>query len=477
MGLLVIGWLLTRVLKYQTVETNALTRYLWYCYYIFEALLPLGMLRIATLVGAGGGKRKVPAWFWAAGACDLALAALVMTNDLHGLMFKLDVSAPGWSATGNYSYGVLYYALIVVLLLQIVGGIVLMFAKARHSPRRFGAVFPFAFTAALAAYIAGYALRVPAVIETDSTLYICAYALLFLELCLDGGQIPVNTRYRALFKNAGLNLQITDGDGNVVFAPDDAGAPTGENTLPRKTKIAGGFAVWQEDVTAINRLKAEIAASNLEAEAANALLSREAVEKERDARAKARLELYAAFEQEIAPYERRLNEMLDAIPEGEAERAVYIGAAAVLVCYIKRRCYFLSLELGGTRAVPFNEYVVYIDELVELARLSGKTCLARCGLMGKLELRRARLFYDVWASLLEWSISNGEQRIVLQTVSENGRLAMKISASGNAMRYALPGKAAREIREAGGTFWKEDDEALGLAVLCLSFPEGGGGDA
>ena len=482
MGILIIGWVATRYVKYELIDFDGLAGYLWYVYYIFEVLLPLCVVRIASLIGAAEEKRRAPPWFKALCALNVALAALVMTNDFHSLAFKLDMGPSGW--TGDYSYGVLYYIIMAVLVCELILGIALIFARIKHSPRRFGVVFPLLFITALVVYCVGYSLRIPVFYESDMTLVICILAMLFIEVCLRAGQIPVNTRYRELFKNAGLKLQITDDCGGSIFAsngaePVEAGqwellkdsedsVQAGENTLLLKNRISGGYAVWQEDISFINKLREEIAASNNEIEAANALLAGEARSKEQRARNLVRKEFYDLYESEIEEHERRLAGLL------ETEN---LKEAALLSCYIKRKSYFLYIGLEGRETLSVNELVVYIDEMAELARLAGIGCLTYSGLTGDVGRSEAMLFYDFWAALLEWAVSCGMDEIILNTLSENHRLVMRAVAPFGARDFELPEKTARDIGAAGGAFEKTEDKDIGFTVLRLSLPERGGRDA
>jgi hypothetical protein len=506
MGVVIAGWILIHLLKWQTYDETVLGRYLWFSYYIFEMILTLGLLRIASLIGAGGGNNKNPKWFLALCAYSLILGGLIMTNDLHNLMFKLDLSQPGWSSTGVYGYGVLYYVFLASLLTEMVGGIVLMFIKVTHSPRRAGVIFPLIFTAILITYIVGYDLNIPFFAKSDITLILCLFAMIFLEICIRAGQLPVNTNYRLLFQNAGLNLQITDDSGNSVFASNDVeplnrdqwsafqfgvngsgameteargGNPPervqdvvriDENILLRRNKVAGGYAVWREDVTVINRLLADIEASNRELEAINELLSGEAKSKEQAVRTNTRLAIYAAFEKDIAAHEKRLAEMLESTSAENAKYAESMKKAAILTCYIKRRSYFQSMVMEDRKSVTFNEFVVYIDEMAELARLAGIQCLTYCNLTGEIGLSQVMLFYDFWASLLEWAATNYSDGIVLQTISGDGRIMMRLRMSDVSLRYQLPGHIEEKVGSEGGLFEKITDTE-NLAVLRLSFPE------
>jgi len=499
---LLVAWQLTRVLKYQFIDENTLTRYLWYGYYVFQSLLACCLVRVATLIGAGGdGGRgvsgvsggsgsvsgvsgssgaggsgsgsvsggsggRLPKWFRAVFAANLLLAGLALTNDLHGMMFTLDIKKPGWS--GDYGYGALYFVVMAALLLQLIGSIIIMFVKNKHNPRRFGGILPLALSAALITYIAGYVLRIPVFAESDLTMVICAFALIFFELCIRAGQIPVNTHYRGLFRGAGLNMQIMDMGGGCVyasdgFAPIDArtweklmggGDPVqiDEDTLLVKNEISGGYAVWREDVSLINKIRAETAASCAEIEAANALLSREAKERGRDALIKTQVELYTAFEEDVAAYERQLAGLLSRVPAGEPERNAYMRGVAGLVCFIKRRCNFLALSLGGAETITAGEYMLYIDELSGLMRAAGIQCLTYCTLSAGIRLRRAMLFYELFYLTAEWALTNGGHGLVAQTLCEGGGLTMKLAASGNAMNFRLPERMLDEIRVANGIF-------------------------
>ncbi|MCL2158642.1 MAG: hypothetical protein FWH48_04465 [Oscillospiraceae bacterium] len=497
---LLVGWALVRYIKYELVDENALVRYLWYAYYFFEACLPLSMLRIASLIGSDFKNAHLPRWFFALCATNLFLVGLVFTNDLHGLVFELDLSVPGWS--GDYGHGFLFFVIAATLLSELLGAIALMFAKTRHSPRRFGVIFPICFVWALAAYIAGYVARVPFFVESDIVILYCAFALLFLELCIRTGHIPVNVNYRRLFLNVGNKLQITDNDGNLAFASSDAeplekwlwdaltksegGAPLqslqiDKNTLLRKNKIAGGYALWQEDISAINETRAKIEAANLELEFSNNLLSKNAQLEERAMRVRLRSELFSALDEAMASCRQRFDEMLDlAAVSDSSEQRELVGTAAVLVCYTKRRLNFMFMKLGANEAIALGDFGAYMDELAEIAKLTGIECLISCGQKGKLSLSCAALFYDLFNSVLEWSAANQCKKIMLQIVFENGRIAAKLLMYHAAIGYEPPGALAGEFAAAGGVFEKEDLEDM--AGVCLSFldkdySEGGEGYA
>ncbi|NLT57984.1 MAG: hypothetical protein GXX99_03380 [Clostridiales bacterium] len=484
-GLLIAAWLLFRVLKYQLIGSWVLTRYIWYGFYLAEAGLLLAMLRIASLTGSGPEPRPAPRWFLGACALNAALVALVLTNDLHGLMFVLDRSAP--DGTGNYGYGPLYFVVMACFLLELLASVGILFRKTKDSPRRHAVVVPLALIAALAAYSAGYAARIPVFFESDMTMVACVFALLFLECCMFAGQMPANRHYRRLFQNARMKLRITDEEGRPMLASGDAD-PSGETGgadpspfpadgggLLLKSAIAGGYAEWRPDITAIQRLKAEIEASNLRLAAGGEFLSRLAQVREQAAQTNALIKINAAFEADIALHQQRLDQMLRAMQSEEGRRGASIGIAALLICYIKRRCNLLFLEMGGSTTLPAGEAAAYLDELTEIARLAGVECLTACRLSREIGLRDATLFYDFFGSVLEWAAVHQCKKIILGTECDQNRTVMKLLLGRRGLDYALSERVSDEVCAAGGQFEKEDLEDM--AGLRLSLPKGGVRDA
>ena len=479
MALIIFSWIIIRVLKYQINDETALTRYLWYSFYIFQGFLPLCAVRIASLIGTGGENIKIPKWFLMLCAFNTLLIGFVFTNDLHGLTFKLNISEPGWS--GNYGYGVFYYIVMIALLMEIICAIIIMFAKTKESPGRFVIVFPFIFIAALIIYITGYALRVPFFYEIDMSVIMCAFALLFLELCIRTGQIPVNTHYGIFFKNTGLNLRITDDNGNNIFSSDNLNNfDDNKDILLLKNKISGGYAVWQENISSVAKLKSEIESASLELEKSNKLLSNVAHAREKESQMKSRRVLYAAFEKNIAEHEQKLAEMLRFIPEKDAEfsdysiysdYSVYMATVAILVCYIKRKFNLLVSEINGNKSVSSNELYAYIDELTELVRPAGAQFIFNGSLTGEINTRHAILFYDFFYSVIEWAIQKKINECVVNIESNKNKSAINMSMmlSIEAMKYILPEKITKEAHVLNGLFIKEDQEDI--AVLRLSLPK------
>lgn len=110
-AILMILWFIVRSLKYYFVTTPVIVRYLWYFYY--PALLMIPMLAALTAISIGKREEdplpKSVAFLYVPA---VLLVLLVLTNDLHQLVFRFPTYDTVWSDK-DYSYGYGYYAKVV----------------------------------------------------------------------------------------------------------------------------------------------------------------------------------------------------------------------------------------------------------------------------------------------------------------------------------------------------------------------------
>ena len=101
MGWLIVGWLLLRLFKYQLLSEGTLCRMCWYGYYIFQLALPAALLYLTELLDRKEGEMRLVRPLWPPLVCYAFSVLLVMTNDLHQLVFIFD---PGGNWASDYSY-------------------------------------------------------------------------------------------------------------------------------------------------------------------------------------------------------------------------------------------------------------------------------------------------------------------------------------------------------------------------------------
>jgi len=487
-GILLLGWILTRALKYQ-MPYGILNRHFWYGYYLFQLALPPVLLWLAwaidrsPLIGGGGSpigqrgdKAKPPKWFALPAAVSGALVALVLTNDLHNWVFRLDLGNPSWAS--EYGYGPGYYVVLAYSAVIVLAAILLLLLKAWRVPRKGSFLFPIAFGALLLAYGLAYIARVPLAQESDVTMVTGLLTLLFMETAICAGMIPVNSKYRQLFAHSTLAMQIVGSGGETVLSsslPSKPAKKKEEDTLLFAAPIAGGNVLWQEDISALNRLHREVEAQARKLEVANAMLAEEEKIKRAVEEESARTQILAQMESEIAGGVAKLSAMV--------ENHGSTAGIMLLLCYIKRRCnlFFRGREL---QLLPAEELAMYIDELAELACHADVRIVTAFQIQTPVELRRATLFYDFFYSVVELATTSprkargfagtpGEGSGMLACLgSGQGRIAMRLLASRDMRPFQAEGSLAAAAEAAGGAIAVKDlDDAVGIF---LSFPEGGG---
>ena len=117
-------WLVLRAVKYRFFEDGAVTRRLWYLYYVPQILAPLFSFFAALLLGRREENALPPAWYW------LLLPAVLLIGGI----------APGmvnWGA--DYRHGPLYFAAMAWMICFMLEAVGLIHHKSRLSsavPRR-----------------------------------------------------------------------------------------------------------------------------------------------------------------------------------------------------------------------------------------------------------------------------------------------------------------------------------------------------
>ena len=244
---LIIFWIAVRTIRYSLEKGVWLIRFLWQLYYVPLLMIPLLAVFIALSLGKGENFR-LPKWTALFYIPTVLLLMLVLTNDLHQIVFIFPADTVVWM--DDYNYGIGYFLVVVWMMLCSVTALVIMLIKCRipHSHK----VLILPFLPVILAMIYG-------------TLWI-VYCLLFsatLESCIQCGLIQSNTGYDELFPVSRLGAQITDAENNVCLASLNAVTLTEEqrrkagdeailadkNTLVRSQPIGFGHVLWQEDVS------------------------------------------------------------------------------------------------------------------------------------------------------------------------------------------------------------------------------------
>lgn len=383
MSWLMVGWLLLRLFKYQLMPEGDLCRMCWYGYYLFQLALPPALLYLTEILDQPEGEKQLIRPLWPPFACYLFSVLLVMTNDLHQLVFRF-IPDKNWAA--DYQYGPGYWLVIAFSLLFLVSSLWNLLLKGHRRSGRKGRIAPLLFCGCLLVYLAAYIQRVPLAWESDLTVNVCVLSVLFFEMTLHAGLIPVNIQYQRLFASAPINLTLLDENGCTVLS--SAGARPISRSVWQRLRtdinhpllrdrdtqlhaipVRNGMAVWQEDLSRLNRLRREIQDVQTRLEAANALLREEGEVKKRLLTAETNRALFEQLDQDMERRIASLSRLIDELPKAEDPR----NSTAIItlsLCHIKRRCNLFFLARQG-ESLSSDEMSMYLDELAELARYGG----------------------------------------------------------------------------------------------------------
>lgn len=483
MGWLMVGWLLLRLFKYQLVSEGLLSRMCWYGYYLFQLALPVMLLYLAEILDQPEGEKRLLQPLWPPLVCYLLFVILVMTNDFHQLVFRFD---PAGNWNNDYRYGPGYWLVITVSLLFLVIAIGKLFWKGGRSSYWGGKLFPLLFCAGLFAYLIAYVKRVPLAWESDLTVNICILSTLFFETALHAGLVPVNIRYQHLFASAPINLTLLDEKGCSVLSS------RGASPIPRSiwkrllldmehpllrdndtqlhaVPIHGGMAVWQEDLSQLNRIRKEIQDVQARLEAANALLREEGEVKRRLLTAETNRNLFEHLDRDMERRITSLINLVETLPNTEHPKSL-TAFITLCLCHIKRRCNLFFLARLGEPLMG-EELGIYLDELAELARYAGLQMLIRSGQSGALEIRRAALCYDFAFENISLALKEKSSPL-MGYLEQNGTCLMfRFLPGSDPGHWHFSEELMAEVSTLDGQIVCKDlDDAVGI---CLTLPLGG----
>ena len=258
---LMVFWFVIRTIKYFFITDPGIIRQLWYWFYLPMLFIPLFSLFVAISLGKPANARLSKTTLVLLSIPTVLCLLLVLTNDLHQLVFAFPEGKEWTDNNMNYAFG--YYCVLGWEILCALSAFVIMLIKCRHSQRK--KYLPFLLLACSIVYGLIYAsgAKWMRLIGADITAAQCLLFTGILESCIQCGLIQTNTGYEELFMVSRLGAQITDQGNTVCLASSNARGLTGEQRMSAKARpvladkttlikskpIRFGHVLWQEDVS------------------------------------------------------------------------------------------------------------------------------------------------------------------------------------------------------------------------------------
>ena len=460
---LMIFWMTVRSIRYSLEEALWVMRHLWYLYYLPMLFIPLLAVFIALSLGKPESFR-LPKWTVLLYIPTAALLLLVLTNDLHQLVFRFPEDAVVWM--NEYRYGIVYFPVVGWMVLCALTALVIMLVKCRVPNSRKVLVLPFVPVVLSVIYGALYIFQLPwlRLIAGDVTVVFCLLIAATLESCIQCCLIQSNTHYRELFDASTVGAQITDPEYHVVLS-SRAAQEVNIETL-RQTQqapvmleggirlsgapVRGGHVLWTEDVSELLEVLEELQDVKDSLEDNNALLRAEYTLKAREAHIAEQDRLYNIIQRETAPRIKLLAELTDAFETmgDEAQRKQILGKMAVIGAYLKRRSNLIFLA-DKTPLFQEKELHLTFGESMDNLELCGITCGLLSELEGPVEARQLMKMYDLFEEIVERSIDT-MSTITVWIGPADGALRITVNTDSAADLSPLGSDSVSALRDEDG---------------------------
>ena len=439
-------WMFLRAVKYRFFLTDPdITRHLWYLYYVPQILAPLFSLFAALQLGRREGAAFSRRWYLLFIPAALLIGG-ILSNDLHQMAFR---STPGAATLeADYTHGWMYYLAMTWLVGLLLATGIIVYRKCRVSESRRYAWVP------LCVFLGGFALCALSFAEIYTfhkmpECFCLTFAALW-ESCLQVGLLPTNRQYRYFISESTIAAQIVDGHGHPVYraknapalSPDQlADARRGAILLTSDARlqsapIQDGRVYWVEDISQINRIRAQLAEINAQLSEENELIQAENALKRQRAQIEEKNRLMDAMTGLVQPQLQQINRLLE---NGGVKN---LKSVCLLGAYVKRRVN-LALICEKKAAVPVEELTHCIRESLAYLTQYGAVCALHQEGKGSVSSRDVQTAYDFFEDCLEAALPSLSALMVRVECSERFsiRLMMEDAAGlPKADKYRALGK-------------------------------------
>ena len=201
-GVLLVFWMAIRMVKRYT--TGYVTEILWYLYYIPLLMIPTFYYNCSSyLINSKNKKRRIVAII-----ISIILFLLVITNSLHNIVFKIK------SNINDYNHNIGYFIIVAWILCLIVVAIINLIKSSKNKGYKNIILISIIILIGVI-YTILYIKNIPVIRKTNMSVIIGTLFCVGLEMMLDFNLIPNNFRYKKIFKNSNLPLEIVSQDGKT----------------------------------------------------------------------------------------------------------------------------------------------------------------------------------------------------------------------------------------------------------------------
>ena len=261
-GVLLVFWMAIRMVKRYT--TGYVTEILWYLYYIPLLMIPTFYYNCSSyLINSKNKKRRIVAII-----ISIILFLLVITNSLHNIVFKIK------SNINDYNHNIGYFIIVAWILCLIVVAIINLIKSSKN--KGYKNIILISITILIGIiYTILYIKNIPVIRKTNMSVIIGTLFCVGLEMMLDFKLIPNNFRYKKIFKNSNLPLEIVSQDGKTRIVTNHSinlkeniindiknnkvkSIYKDNNIIKNVNVINGGYSIEEKDYSKINEYEEKL---------------------------------------------------------------------------------------------------------------------------------------------------------------------------------------------------------------------------
>ena len=423
---LIVFWVVVRSCRYYFVEDPTIKKWLWFSYYISMVLIPTCCLTLAVHASDTNNKplnKKLIVAF----SISVVLILIVLTNDLHELVFVFDRDFPIEDEV--YSPGLIYFIIMAWELLQSLVALLILITKYKRSNLDKAIILPFVPFVAMCVYVVTYGLGyIPCEFLDDMTLVNCLLIILTFEACIHSGLIRVNSHYISFFKNSELEVAITDEDLKLLLASNnfnDSMSFDGRQLLANgyvdtdgtRTRIAAldsGYVVWRQDITRLSEILSELEQTRQEIANRNSLLAQRVELDKKRYQISQQDELFTLVSLATKDQIALLSDLIGLykLAESNTDKRSLLSKIAVVGAYLKRRNN-LVFSSYSRQYIDLSEVGLCINESLTTLKMAGISASYKINLFEEIHITLAYKMYDFIEAVIEASFSSAQAYLVI----------------------------------------------------------------
>lgn len=358
-------WILLKHLM-DLSDSITFSRYCWYLYFLPIIFICYLFFVMCTQIFSKSFAFKYIIYLLL-GLTSLLLVGLVLTNDLHHLVFTFDKGYKNFLT--NSVRQPLYYIIVIYSLSMLIASMAqfLIGTFRRNTLNQF--LLPFIILLSILTYSILYVMRVSFIVRYDflsdvSFIYNLFFILLF-ESFMMNGLIQNNGQYISNFNDCILPLKIVDNSDKLVFVNekfDDISYINKDNDSKvfNEKDIVGGKVIIEEDISKLKKLYDKLNRHINELVKGNEILLKRKDIKEEEAMLKARSELYKEIEIAVSKKSKEISFLVSILPDDitNANKKYAINIISKIrlrIGYLKQKC-LLILQTKSNRMIQNDEF-------------------------------------------------------------------------------------------------------------------------